>query len=246
MTRAMKNHAKMELRKNLKYYLMGNLMKRPRWSTVSKANIVGSAKCHTRTETGLATYQFLVNPILQVDNDTWKAFVSEQLLKASIDDMVGKEENYHISLSRTHYIKVFQIEKIVNMLHQSVSSFSSFELELSKVSVYLNDDNSRQFLAIDVIDHCNQLLLLTSAVDKILGSFGLEKYYENPMFHFSVGSAPPGASLEKTVNEMNLSLAAFDSGNSIVSRLRFDAGNRSFLFPLRYGPDETKPPVIFD
>ena len=232
MTRAMKNRVKMELRKNLKYHLMGNQMKGPRWFTVSKANILGSDKCHTRMETGLATYQFQVFPILQVDNDAWKAFVSEQLRKASID-MVRKEGNYHISLSRTHYIKVFQIEKIVNLLHQSISRFSSFELELSMVSVYLNDDNSRQFLAIDVIDHCNHLLLLTAAVDKILGSFGLEKYFENPKYHFSIGSAPPGTSLEKTVDEMNLSLAEFDSGISIVSRLRFDAGNRSYLFPLR-------------
>ena len=171
----------------------------------------------------------------------WASYVSieihSQELNSLINDFLEKYPkidpilNVHVSLSRTHYIKVFQIEKIVDLLANRIR-LEKFNLNLSGTSIYFNDDRSRQFLAIDVFNEDDKMLILLEKVDKVLEKFGLEKYYENPKFHFSVGSSAIDFDMKPACTDLHDKILSLSSVHLFVERVLFTSGDRKYYFEL--------------
>ena len=148
-------------------------------------------------------------------------------------DLVPIKAPFHISLSRTHYLKVFQIEKIVNMLRSSLQNINRFTIDFIGSTIYFNDDNSRQFIGIDVADNCNQLSNLGKVIDGVLCKLGLQKYYKDPKYHFSVASCSPEY-MDATNAVQAFKENIYNSHNHeiLVDELIFLAGNREIKFDL--------------
>uniref|UniRef100_A0A1D1XY24 U6 snRNA phosphodiesterase 1 n=1 Tax=Anthurium amnicola TaxID=1678845 RepID=A0A1D1XY24_9ARAE len=65
-----------------------------------------------------------------------------------LEQVLGRE--FHISLGRTVPIRVHQIDSIVDMLLQKFQSQRQYWIEFSKWEVFVNDDQTRSFLSLEV------------------------------------------------------------------------------------------------
>ncbi|KAI8587284.1 hypothetical protein BDZ88DRAFT_425916 [Geranomyces variabilis] len=120
------------------------------------------------------------------------AALPERLGATAIDRLLDPG-SLHISLSRTVYIKEFQIPQFVETLSRSYSKQQrAFPLRFHSISAYVNDDATRSFLGLDVspFTGCVELAALSAVADKAMAAFGRQKYYDVPLFHASFASAP--------------------------------------------------------
>lgn len=67
-------------------------------------------------------------------------------------------EGFHISLSRTVYLKEFQIESISKILKAKISEHAKFKLKSTQFAKYQNDEKTRSFLGIKVADTQGQVI----------------------------------------------------------------------------------------
>ncbi|KAH6597647.1 hypothetical protein BASA50_004253 [Batrachochytrium salamandrivorans] len=65
---------------------------------------------------------------------------------------LGSEESLglHVSLCRTVYLKVFQIDRFMSLLEQHLRLQSSFAISFVGASVYVNDEKTRSFVGLDI------------------------------------------------------------------------------------------------
>ena len=93
---------------------------------------------------------------------------------------------FHLSLSRTLYVKDHQKELFKEKIREALK-FKEFpdKLKLEKVEIYLNDEMTRTFIAID-LENDERIIKLIESIDKILKDFGLPIYYKAPKLHFSL------------------------------------------------------------
>lgn len=115
-------------------------------------------------------------------------------------------KEYHISLSRTVPIRIHQIDSIVAMLRHNFESQKGYWLELDQWEVFVNDDQTRSFLSLEVLDRgSSEICRQIHSVNKIFKLHNLPTYYEMPRPHVSVawalGNATP--SLTKVVEELH-------------------------------------------
>ncbi|RKO89747.1 hypothetical protein BDK51DRAFT_28115 [Blyttiomyces helicus] len=96
---------------------------------------------------------------------------------------------YHVSLSRSVSLKVFQIDSFVDLVKEVVENRMRFDLGFSGVSNFANDEGTRSFLAIDVGAGRTELEGLLADIDGVLAKFRLPKFYETPRFHASIAWA---------------------------------------------------------
>lgn len=117
-------------------------------------------------------------------------------------------KEYHLSLSRTVPIRVHQINSIVAMLQHKFECQKGFWLELDQWEVFVNDEQTRSFLSLEVVGQglskiCRQI----NIVNEVFKLHNLPEYYETPRPHISVawamGNATP--SLKKCVQELTKS-----------------------------------------
>lgn len=109
-------------------------------------------------------------------------------------DPIIPQSSYHLSLSRTIYVKDHQRDlfqsKITASLKKTLTEFPLPEqIETENFSVYLNDEKSRTFIAIDIKNDEN-ILKCIEAIDNVLKEFGLPVYYASPKLHFSIVWCP--------------------------------------------------------
>ncbi|KAJ3400613.1 poly(U)-specific 3'-to-5' RNA exonuclease [Chytriomyces hyalinus] len=93
----------------------------------------------------------------------------------------------HISLSRTIFLKEFQIARFIQLLKTGILAHSSFDISLTKFNAYSNDDQSKHFLSIDVGAGSMQLEQLTTSVNTVVKQFSEPEFYKDPKFHASIG-----------------------------------------------------------
>ncbi|KAJ3172150.1 poly(U)-specific 3'-to-5' RNA exonuclease [Geranomyces variabilis] len=163
------------------------------------------------------------------------AALPERLGATAIDRLLDPG-SLHISLSRTVYIKEFQIPQFVETLSRSYSEQQrAFPLRFHSISAYVNDDATRSFLGLDVspFTGCVGLAALSAIADKAMAAFGRQKYYEVPLFHASFASAPGKAlfgTAEALADEFGTELRAehVDLGD-VTCRI----GHKVWRWPLR-------------
>ena len=107
----------------------------------------------------------------------------------SVDPIIP-QSTYHLSLSRTLYLKDHQKDlfraKMSSALKEILVDFPLPEkINTETFSVYLNDERTRTFIAIDFENNEN-ILKYIEVIDKVLKEFGLPVYYTSPKLHFSL------------------------------------------------------------
>ncbi|XP_077235155.1 U6 snRNA phosphodiesterase-like protein isoform X2 [Tasmannia lanceolata] len=142
--------------------------------------------------------------------------------------VLGRE--FHISLGRTVPIRAHQIDSVVAMLRQKLQSQRRYWIDFSKWEVFVNDDQTRTFLSIEVIaGGLSEITRQIHAVDAIYRLHNLPEFYMNPRPHISVAWAlgDISHSLKRGVKEVN--------------RYRTNAGtSRGHIFTCKFTGIECK------
>ncbi|XP_068655495.1 uncharacterized protein [Aristolochia californica] len=117
---------------------------------------------------------------------------------------LGRE--FHISLGRTVPIRVHQIDSIVSMLRQKLQSKKRYWIDFSKWEVFVNDDQTRTFLSMEVIaGGLAEIRRQIGIVDDIYRLHNLPEFYKNPRPHISLAWAlgDLSLSLKQEIEELN-------------------------------------------
>ncbi|THU52299.1 hypothetical protein C4D60_Mb10t02520 [Musa balbisiana] len=120
--------------------------------------------------------------------------------------LLGRE--FHVSLGRTVPIKVHQIDSIVAMLRQKFQSQRRYRVEFNKWDVFVNDEQTRSFLALEVLGGgLSEITKQIHIVDVIYRLHGLPEFYKNPRPHISLlwGLGDMSDRLEQGIEEIDRS-----------------------------------------
>ncbi|KAJ7949623.1 U6 snRNA phosphodiesterase [Quillaja saponaria] len=130
------------------------------------------------------------------------------------DVTLGRE--FHISLGRTVPIRVHQIDSIVSMLQQKLQTQRKYMIDFSKWEVFVNDDHTRTFLSLEILDGgLTEIRKQIQVVNAVYKLHNLPEFYEDPRPHISVAWAlgDIGNSLKRIVQEEELK--GFTRGRSL-------------------------------
>ncbi|KAB2596453.1 U6 snRNA phosphodiesterase-like [Pyrus ussuriensis x Pyrus communis] len=129
---------------------------------------------------------------------------------ASLDErkleQVALGREFHISLGRTVPIRVHQIDSLVTMLRQKlqIQRRYGYIYILFKWEVFVNDDQTRTFVSIEVIAAgLAEITKQIQAVNEVYKLHNLPEFYKDPRPHISVAWAlgDISNSLKKVVEE---------------------------------------------
>ncbi|OAJ42564.1 hypothetical protein BDEG_26013 [Batrachochytrium dendrobatidis JEL423] len=84
----------------------------------------------------------------------------------------------HVSLCQTAYLKVFQIDRFMALLEQQIGLQSRFTVSFNGVSSYVNDEQTRSFVGMDIGHGHEELLELVQCVDLALTAFHQPPFYK--------------------------------------------------------------------
>jgi hypothetical protein len=159
----------------------------------------------------------------------WKCFVHIPIQEIEGLDQIdfnGYEplDHYHISLSRLVGLRIFQIPPFLDRLKLVCSQTSPFDVSFDRLSRFINDDNSKAFIAANVCIGADKLASLVKQIDSIFLDFHLPPYYENPKFHASLAWGP------SSVPEMSPHYKL--NATSRVTVIACKVANKYYEFPL--------------
>ena len=150
---------------------------------------------------------------------------------------------WHLSLSRTLYLKEFQVAPLVARVRAAVRSWQAagrapprIELWVSGCRGFANDDRSTSFLALLFGSAQNALLDIVQHVDTAFQALNHPAYYDDPELHVSVAWTPGKdawpAELAAPVGDA-LRRSAAGQASFYVDEIVVKAGPKTFVLPLR-------------
>ncbi|KAI3918614.1 hypothetical protein MKX01_041934 [Papaver californicum] len=102
-------------------------------------------------------------------------------------EQVALGREFHISLGRTVPIRVHQIDSILTMLRQKFSSAKQYWIDFSKWEVFVNDEQTRSFLAMEVVaGGLAEVTRQIHSVNEIYRLHNLPEFYKDPRPHISL------------------------------------------------------------
>lgn len=110
----------------------------------------------------------------------------EKLLLEFPTVSLTKVDDFHISLTRVLVLRHHWISGFIDSVREIVAGTTVFPITMQGLSVYLNDDKTRTFVAIEVKSGRNYLDHAVNQLDKCLSEYGLPKFYEDRSFHMSL------------------------------------------------------------
>lgn len=94
---------------------------------------------------------------------------------------------YHVSISRTVGVRQHQIDPLIDLLRSTLTPERSFEASFGAYEVFTNDEHTRSFLSLSVVDGKSKVCSLIAKVDGVFKQFRLPTYYEDPRPHMTIG-----------------------------------------------------------
>jgi hypothetical protein len=143
----------------------------------------------------------------------------------------------HLSLSRTTTLQYHQIEHFVRDTIQALGHSQSFHTVLQGCETFSNDENTRSFVSLPVVDGREKVCNLIRLVNSVLVSYGKPVYYQNPRPHVTVASQKGnglfGLNVIQHVKEKKWGKFRHYVRISEVSIV---IGNKLFIAPLKPAP----------
>ncbi|XP_067651135.1 U6 snRNA phosphodiesterase 1-like [Haliotis asinina] len=149
--------------------------------------------------------------------------------------------DHHVTLSRTVVIRHHWIESLRDTLKENLSSCEGCICDIVQPRLYTNDEKTRTFLSLEVLEEGNHLHDYVDVVNKCFKEFRLQSYYESPSFHISIawclGDVAADVSDQK-LRHMKKMVQVFGRENPDLSVLKVQeieckSGNKVFRFPLQ-------------
>ncbi|VFQ77521.1 unnamed protein product [Cuscuta campestris] len=102
-------------------------------------------------------------------------------------EQVALGREFHISLGRTVPIRVHQINSVVSMLRQRLQFQKRYWINFNKWEVFVNDDQSRTFLSLEVITGgLFEITKQIQAANEVYRLHNLPEFYKDPRPHISI------------------------------------------------------------
>ena len=125
-----------------------------------------------------------------------KRLIDPTIISEALANFTAKKtapiEDPHLTFNRLSFLQPSSLASFEAALtsHLSALKLRKFTLSFSSKPIVLsNDENTRSFVAFKAVggqlESCGRLL---DAVNSVLRAYGQEAYYEEPIFHVSVGS----------------------------------------------------------
>ena len=151
-----------------------------------------------------------------------------------------KMTHCHISLSRTVTIRHHWIQDMKSCLEKEFSFMLPCACEITGIKIYVNDERTRSFLGLQVVDAENRLEEYVQIVDGCFDSYNLAKYYRPPSFHISIGwcIGDVTANISKITKQkmkevLQNCCAELDNGGYFVTEaVVLKTGNKEFVFKV--------------
>lgn len=116
-----------------------------------------------------------------------EAFSNLEVLGQSVKpDSQSIAKPFHLSLSRTVPIKFHQIDPLIASLQAALKQQHSFQLEFCGWRVFMNDEQTRTFLAIAAGLGATEVCASIDKVNRALQKHHLQLFHEKPDPHISV------------------------------------------------------------
>lgn len=149
-------------------------------------------------------------------------------------------KEFHLSLSRTVYIRHHWIQLLTQSISNKLQPLSSCYCVLKCIKLYTNDEKTRTFLAVQ-IETNSDLLKYTEAIDVSFKEFKLQPYYEEPSYHISIGWCLGDVVKQIKEDKMNKleqiltdHLKTYpDMETFFASKIECKTGNKNYCFPLK-------------
>ncbi|KAK9893000.1 hypothetical protein WA026_023213 [Henosepilachna vigintioctopunctata] len=99
---------------------------------------------------------------------------------------MNEVDDFHISLTKTVILKHHWIFPFVNSLKEKIIHHKRFVAAFGDLKVYCNEEKSRTFIGLEIVNGYNRLLSLVKDFDNCLAEFQLPQFYDDPSFHMSI------------------------------------------------------------
>lgn len=145
-----------------------------------------------------------------------------------------------MSLTRTVILRYHWITPFVDTLKETLPQHHKFVVMLDRLTVYCNEEKTRTFIALEIKTGHDSLQKIVNTLDKCLGEYNLQKFYENPSFHISIAwclgdrTAELRHYLPQWNHELEQLLEEFtqEYWYVVVNKIFCRSGNKMFSFNL--------------
>nr|VZI50748.1 unnamed protein product [Spirometra erinaceieuropaei] len=149
-------------------------------------------------------------------------------------------EDPHLSLTKTWPILHHWIDGFARFVATVASENARFSVQLSGPTFLTNEEKTRSFLALTIApSDRGPLHSLVSRLDEQVIALRGEKYYQDPLFHFSIGwcvgdvhQNMSSESRKACLDFIEEHFAPQMSNHFELSRLIFKSGNKEYNFTL--------------
>ncbi|XP_058817360.1 U6 snRNA phosphodiesterase 1 [Topomyia yanbarensis] len=153
-------------------------------------------------------------------------------------------DKLHLSLTKTFVLRHHNISAFVETIRCVLRENKRFPILLSDLAIYVNEENTRTFLAVKV--HDNSVGSLNKLVDKLndcMRLYKLPEFYKDRSFHVSILWALGNKRqlLQENLPDLQQMFATFYEEeycdmNLCVNQINFKCGNKYHTFDLLF-PD---------
>nr|XP_040575640.1 U6 snRNA phosphodiesterase-like [Lepeophtheirus salmonis] len=116
--------------------------------------------------------------------------INDFLRLCDIPDYLSKCDSFHLSLSKLFMIQYEDIQPLKKELSDIIVHYPYFSITIDLINslkVFLNDDKTRTFVALNVLDSNNEFLCnIQEGVDSVLEERDLPPFYDPPEYHISL------------------------------------------------------------
>ncbi|KAG8904202.1 poly(U)-specific 3'-to-5' RNA exonuclease [Tulasnella sp. 403] len=99
------------------------------------------------------------------------------------------QSKLHISLSRPVYLRAHQRDDFKREVKKIIQSVTTFDASIARLATFVNDENTRAFLSMEVGAGHEKLKEIVDALTPHIRSLRQQPYYEAPRFHISIAWA---------------------------------------------------------
>ena len=136
------------------------------------------------------------------------------------------DEDQHMSLSRTLYVKSHVIDSLLSQVRGALKFGSDKCVYLSNtVRLYLNDERNTAFVGFPVDATVSPFALeVIRRVDSVLSQFGLPKFYDDPDPHVSIAYTTDVETVNRLRHKSGNDIGYINLTELEVDQFRIDLG----------------------
>ncbi|XP_038119125.1 U6 snRNA phosphodiesterase [Culex quinquefasciatus] len=132
-----------------------------------------------------ASYVYVDYNDVEPLNDLQQHIIDKASKELSLE--LNRVDNLHLSLTKTFVIRHHNITAFVENIRNAVSGFKRFTVLPSNLAIYVNEEQTRTFLAVKIDETSfRPLEQLVDALDGCMREYKLPVFYQERSFHVSI------------------------------------------------------------